>query len=183
VEPERFRWWLIYSTLWWGVCCLQMADIWRSGLDEALERAVIGRRTSETEIDLLMLLEEDAPEVERGPITLPSSAAPRRIGEPSSTEMLEALARWIETDIKPQAKGRDRFMAAVAVNALGMLQREATAPLNVHDKSLSDALLAGRKSLATPGLLMQLKTQSLAKLAADQPKYSGLAAARKKWTI
>jgi aminoglycoside phosphotransferase (APT) family kinase protein len=183
VEPERFRWWLIYSTLWWGVCCLQMADIWRSGLDEGLERAVIGRRTSETEIDLLMLLEEDAPEVERGPITLPSSAVPRRLGEPSSTEMLEALARWIETDIKPQAKGRDRFMAAVAVNALGMLQREATAPLNVHDKSLCDALLAGRQSLNTPELLAQLKARSLAKLAADQPKYSGLAAARKKWTI
>jgi hypothetical protein len=53
----------------------------------------------------------------------------------------------------------------------------------VHDTSLSDALLAGRKSLATPGLLVQLKTQSLAKLAADQPKYAGLAAARKKWTI
>lgn len=183
VEPERFRWWLVYSTLWWGVCCLQMADIWRSGLDEGLERAVIGRRASETEIDLLMLLEEDAPEAERGPIALPSPIPPRRLGEPSSTEMLEALANWIETDIKPQAKGRDRFMAAVAVNALGMLQREATTPQNVHDKSLSEDLLAGRKSLATPGLLAQLKAQSLAKLGADQPKYSGLAAARKKWTI
>ena len=62
-------------------------------------------------------------------------------------------------------------MAAVAVNALGMLQREATAPLNVHDKSLCDALLAGRQSLNTPELLAQLKARSLAKLAADQPKY------------
>jgi hypothetical protein len=53
----------------------------------------------------------------------------------------------------------------------------------VHDKSLSDALLAGRQSRTTPGLLAQLKAQSLAKLAADQPKYAGLAAARKKWTI
>ncbi len=183
VEPERFRWWLIYSTLWWGVCCLQMADIWRSGLDEGLERAVIGRRASETEIDLLLLLEDDAPEAERGTIALPSPIPPRRLGEPSSSEMLEALANWIETDIKPQAKGRDRFMAAVAANALGMLQREVTAPQNVHDKLLSDDLLAGRKSLATPGLLANLKVQSLAKLAADQPKYSGLAAARKKWTI
>ena len=183
VEPERFRWWLIYSTLWWGVCCLQMADIWRSGLDEGLERAVIGRRTSETEIDLLMLLEEDAPEAERGPIALLSPAAPRRLGEPSTTEMLEALARWIETDIKPQAKGRDRFMAAVAVNALGMLQREATAPLNVHDKSLCDALLAGRQSLATPGLLAHLKAQSPPKPTARPTKYSSLAAAKKKSTI
>lgn len=182
VEPERFRWWLIYSTLWWGICCLQMAEIWRSGLDVGLERAVIGRRASETEVDLLMLLEEDAPANECGPISLPPAAEVWRTGEPSTEEMLEALGGWIETDIKPAAQGRDRFMASVALNALGMLQREAAQPVEVHDKALSDDLLAGRQSLATPGLLAQLKTQSLAKLAADQPKYSALAAATQKWS-
>lgn len=183
VEPERFRWWLVYSTLWWGICCLQMAEIWRSGLDVGLERAVIGRRASETEVDLLLLLEEDAPANERGPISLPPAAEVCRTGEPSTVEMLEALGGWIETEIKPEAKGRDRFMASVALNALGMLQREAAQPVEVHDKALSDDLLAGRQSLATPGLLAKLKSQSLAKLAADQPKYSALAAAIKKWSI
>ncbi len=182
VDPERFRWWLVYSTLWWGICCLQMADIWRSGLDAGLERAVIGRRASETEVDLLMLLEEDAPAEERGDITSPQQSAVRRLGEPSSTEMLEALASWIEADVKPAAQGRDRFMAAVALNALGMLQRETASPASIHDKALSDDLLTGRKSLATPGLLAKLKVQSLAKLAADQPKYSALAVATQKWS-
>jgi aminoglycoside phosphotransferase (APT) family kinase protein len=182
VEPERFRWWLVYSTLWWGVCCLQMADIWRSGLDAGLERAVIGRRASETEVDLLMLLEEDAPDHERGPVTLPLQTEARRSGEPSMTEMLEALASWIEADVKPAAQGRDRFMASVALNALGMLQRETASPVAIHDQALSDDLLTGRKSLATPGLLAQLKAQSLAKLAADQPKYSALAVATQKWS-
>jgi len=182
VESERFRWWLVYSTLWWGVCCLQMADIWRSGLDPGLERAVIGRRTSETEVDLLMLLEEDAPQSERGPISLQPTVELRRIGEPSTVEMLEALSAWIETEIKPQANGRDRFMASVALNALGMLQREPAHAVEVHDKALSDDLFSGRKSLATPGLLAHLKAKSLAKLSADQPKYSALAAARKKWS-
>lgn len=182
VEPGRFRWWLVYSTLWWGICCLQMAEIWRSGLDSGLERAVIGRRASETEVDLLMLLEEDAPANERGPISLPPAAEVFRSGEPSTVEMLEALGGWIETEIKPQAKGRDRFMASVALNALGMLQREAAHPVEFHDKALSNDLLAGRKSLATIGLLANLKTRSLAKLAADQPKYSALAAATQKWS-
>lgn len=182
VDPARFRWWLVYSTLWWGICCLRMAEIWRSGMDATLERAVIGRRTSETEVDLLMLLEDDAPEVEGGPIELPSPSAPRRIGEPSTVEMLEAISAWIETDIKAKAQGRDKFMAAVAMNALGMLGREASLRVAVHHKALSDDLLAGRQSLATPGLLATLKAQSLAKLAADQPKYSALAAARKKWS-
>jgi aminoglycoside phosphotransferase (APT) family kinase protein len=182
VEPERYRWWLVYSTLWWGVCCLQMADIWRSGLDAGLERAVIGRRASETEVDLLMLLEEDAPEHERGPIVASKQFDVRRLGEPSTAEMLEALSSWIEADVKPTAQGRDRFMASVALNALGMLQRETVSPASIHDKALSDDLLTGRKSLATPGLLAKLKTQSLAKLAADQPKYSALAAATQKWS-
>ena len=181
VDPARFRWWLVYSTLWWGLCCLQMAEFWRSGADATLERAVIGRRSSESEVDLLMLLEGDAPEAEREAIALQDSEPARRMGEPSSTELLEALARWVEDDVKPKAKGRDRFMAAVALNALGMLSREAQHPVAVQDKDLSDALLAGTTGLATPGLLGKLKSAALIKLAADQPKYSAMAAARALW--
>lgn len=182
VDAARFRWWLVYSTLWWGMCCLQMAEIWRSGLDTTLERAVIGRRASETEVDLLMLLEEDAPETQRLPIRLDPPAPARRQGEPSMLEMLEALAGWVDRDVKAKAQGRDRFMAAVALNALGMLQREAGSAVAVHDKALSDDLMAGRQSLATPGLLARLRRDALAKLAADQPKYSALAKARALWT-
>jgi aminoglycoside phosphotransferase (APT) family kinase protein len=183
VDPARFRFWLVYSTLWWGLCCLQMAEIWRSGLDKTLERAVIGRRTSETEVDLLMLLEEDAPETQRLPIRLDPPPEARRQGEPSAVEMIEALSGWLEKDIKSKAEGRDRFMAAVALNALGMLQREAGDPPAVHDKALADDLLAGRQTLATPGLLAKLKKTALAKLATDQPKYSALAVAIQRWSI
>ena len=182
VDAARFRFWLVYSTLWWGLCCLQMADIWRSGLDKTLERAVIGRRTSETEVDLLVLLEEDAPETQRLPIRLDEPSEPRRQGEPSTVEMLEALSDWLENDIKPKAEGRDRFMAAVALNALGMLRREASEPSSVHDRALADDLLEGRMTMATPGLLARLKKGVLAKLAADQPKYSAYASAMNKWS-
>ena len=72
-------------------------------------------------------------------------------------------------------------MAAVAINALGMLTREAEHPVLLHDKALSDSLLDGRLSLATPGLLAKLKAAALIKLAADQPKYSALAKARAMW--
>ena len=181
VDLDRFRFWLIYRTLWWGLCCLQMADIWRSGMDKSLERLVIGRRTSETEVDLLLLLEEDAPETQALPITLDPAAEPRRMGEPSSAELLEAVTSWIANDIKQKAEGRDRFMAAVALNALGMLTRDAASPAQVYDKALCDDILAGRKTLATPGLLAKLRRDSLAKLAVDQPKYSALKKARVLW--
>lgn len=181
VDPARFRFWLIYRTLWWGLCCLQMADIWRGGMDKSLERLVIGRRTSETEVDLLLLLEEDAPETQALPITLDPAAEPRRMGEPSSAELLEAVTDWIVREVKPKAEGRDRFMAAVALNALGMLTRDAVSPAQVHDKVLCDDILAGRKTLAMPGLLARLRRDALAKLAVDQPKYSALAKARALW--
>ena len=142
---------------------------------------MIGRRASETEVDLLMLLEEDAPETQRLPIRLDEPPELRRQGEPSTVEMIEALSDWLEKDIKPKAEGRDRFMTAVALNALGMLQRDAARPSAIHDKALADDLLTGRQTLGTPGLLARLRKGALAKLAADQPKYSALAKARELW--
>lgn len=184
VDTNRFRFWMVYSTLWWGLTCLRMAAIWREGIDKSLERAVIGRRTSETELDLLMLLEQDAPAAQRGvrmPTHAPGLDGGAVKGEPSTAEMLQALSSWLASDIKPQATGHTKFMLAVAQNALGMLAREAAAPPLVFDKTLSGALLAGSQSLQTPGLLARLKQETLAKVAVDQPKYSALAKARQRW--
>jgi aminoglycoside phosphotransferase (APT) family kinase protein len=181
VEPDRFRFWLVYSCLWWGLCCLQMADIWRSGVDKSLERAVIGRRASETEVDLLMLLEVDAPEAERVPITLEQLPDGAAQGEPSRSEMLDALTDWIKADVRPKASGRDKFMASVALNALGMLRRESDAGVEPFDRALAAELLKGQQSLETPGLLARLRRHALAKLAVDQPHYSALASARSLW--
>jgi aminoglycoside phosphotransferase (APT) family kinase protein len=182
VDPSRFRFWLVYRTLWWALGCMQMGDIWRTGVDRTLERAVIGRRTSENELDLLLLLEEDAPETQRLPLTLDTTPVPRRMGEPSAVEMLEAISEWIVSDVKPKAEGHDRFKVAVALNALGMLTREAANPVAVHDKSVADDILAGRKTLATPGLLTKLRKAALTKLANDVPKYAALAKAREIWS-
>jgi aminoglycoside phosphotransferase (APT) family kinase protein len=182
VDRARFRFWLVYRTLWWALGCMQMADIWRTGTDKNLERAVIGRRTSENELDLLLLLEEDAPETQRLPITLDLPSAPRRQGETSTVEMIEAISDWIVSDVKSKAEGRDRFMVAVALNALGMLSREAANPIAFYDKELADDILTGRKSLATPGLLTKLRKVALAKLSSDGPKYAALAKARELWS-
>ena len=143
---------------------------------------MIGRRASENELDLLLLLEGDAPEAERAAVTLDSPVAARRQGEPSSVELLEALREWIDSDVKARAEGRDKFMAAVAMNAIGMLIREQENPVVQHDKALADDLLTGRQTLATPGLLARLRKTALIKLANDVPKYAALTAAQKAWT-
>ncbi len=181
VDPVRLRFWLIYRTLWWALGCMQMADIWRSAADRSLERAVIGRRTSEQEIDLLLLLEEEAPEAERLRFTPAPVPAPRCKGEPSQAEMLEAISEWVAADIKPHAQGHDKFKAAVALNALGMLKREAENPVSIYDRALCDDILSGRKNLSTAGLLQRLRKMALAKLSNDVPKYAALAKAKALW--
>lgn len=181
VDRARLRYWLVYRTLWWGLCCLQMTDIWRSGGDTSLERLVIGRRTSETEVDLLLLLDADVPDVQAPPVTPDTPATPRTTGEPSQAELIAAISDWIAKDIKPKAQGRDRFIAAVALNALGMLARDAVATVDVYDKALCNDIFAGRQTLATPGLLARLRREALAKLSVDQPKYSALAKAKALW--
>jgi len=56
VNPERVKFWEVMGTLRWGVMCCGMMQRFRSGPEQSIERAMIGRRSSETEIDLLRLL-------------------------------------------------------------------------------------------------------------------------------
>lgn len=55
-DPDRVMFWEVMGTLRWGVMCCGMMQRFRSGPDHSMERAMIGRRASETEIDLLRLL-------------------------------------------------------------------------------------------------------------------------------
>lgn len=179
VDPARFRFWTIYRTVWWALGCLKMAAQWRSGADRMLERVVISRRTSEQELDLLLLLEEDAPEaeraakpIEREPIQLP--------GEASNGEIAQAVSEWLET-LKDRMQGHDRFQLAVARNALGMITRDDFILPKQDDIPLVDEILAGEATIASPGLLADMKSRALEKLSADVPKYPALRAARAKW--
>jgi aminoglycoside phosphotransferase (APT) family kinase protein len=56
VDPARVKFWEVMGTLRWGVMCCGMMQRFRLGPEHSVERAMIGRRSSETEIDLLRLL-------------------------------------------------------------------------------------------------------------------------------
>jgi aminoglycoside phosphotransferase (APT) family kinase protein len=56
VDPARVTFWEVIGTLRWGVMCCGMMQRFRIGPEHSIERAMIGRRASETEIDLLRLL-------------------------------------------------------------------------------------------------------------------------------
>lgn len=182
VDPARFRFWLVYRTLWWALGCLGMGAAWRDHIDRSLERVVVARRTAEQELDLLMLLESNAPAAERVRVLPPPAAMlPEVQGEPSAAELVTAVREWLSSDVKPAAAGRDKFMVAVAMNALGIAARELDRPVAYADKPLADALLVRARDLGEPGLLARLRRQCLDKLTGDMPKYPALAMARLQW--
>lgn len=181
-DPARFRFWTIYRTFWWALGCLQMGGFWRAGHDRSVERVVVARRTAEQELDLLLLLEELAPQAERTR-PLPPAAEPLLpgTGEPSGAEILTAILEWLASDIKPLVSGRGKFDLAVARNALGIVAREIEQRPVATDAALTARIMAGEEDLATPGLLARLRRMALSKLAADMPKYPALAVARAQW--
>jgi aminoglycoside phosphotransferase (APT) family kinase protein len=56
VDAGRVHWWEVMGSLKWGVICETMLQAWLSGRERDVEKAVIGRRASEAESDLLALL-------------------------------------------------------------------------------------------------------------------------------
>jgi len=56
MTAERVKYWEIFGTLKWGIMCMTMYQAFAGGADRSVERAAIGRRSSETEIDLVNLL-------------------------------------------------------------------------------------------------------------------------------
>lgn len=182
VDRDRFRYWLIHRTVWWALGCLRMAKIWRSGEDRMLERVVISRRTSEQELDLLMLLEQDAPASER------KRAVAKRLdrsvtakGDATVAEVAIAVSEWLSS-VKHHMEGHDRFQLAVARNALGIIAREQELDFSgIDGDDLSSYFLSGDETLKTKGLLAKLRFDALEMTQTDSPKYPALAVAREKW--
>ncbi len=53
---DEVKTWEVFGTLKWGVMCMTMYQAFATSADRSVERAAIGRRSSETEIDLVNLL-------------------------------------------------------------------------------------------------------------------------------
>jgi hypothetical protein len=116
---------------------------------------------------------------------------------PTPSEMLDAVARFLKDVVAVEAKGATAFQARVAANALEICRRQLDlapaeeaaelgrlAALLGHggdlaglNAELAMAIREGRLDLTTPGLKDHLWATTLAKVAVDQPNYSGYRAA------
>ncbi len=193
VDPARFRFWLVYSCLWWGVCCLIMADIWRRGDKAGPERLVIGRRVSEVEIDLMLMLSDDLADVP-APMDWPLTDIAPENGVPSGAALIDAVSLWLDSSVAAQASGHQRFEAKVAVNALGMAARDAALGPGLrasqakrlevlgYDAAGLVAALRLDPAHATPAVHHHLRRLAAENCLIDQPRYAGLPIARATWS-
>jgi len=61
VDPQRVRFWEVFGNLKWATICIAQARTHLDGLVRSVELASLGRRTVETEIELLNLIDQPDP--------------------------------------------------------------------------------------------------------------------------
>jgi aminoglycoside phosphotransferase (APT) family kinase protein len=184
VDRQALRWWEVLGNLKWGVICMMQAWAHTSGTVRSVELAAIGRRVCETEWDLLELLGADdgggAPGPEEG------GAGPVDMhGVPDAAGLVDAVREFLERDVMAATEGRIRFHARVAVNVLGMVERElalgpaqraahaaSLAALGVGSEAeLAGAIRDGRMDARRDEVMSRLIRTVRAKLDVAHPSY------------
>lgn len=121
--------------------------------------------------------------------------------QPSSAELIQAVADFLRDQVMPKLEGHLAFHARVASNALEIVKREIEiAPaeniaeaerlknltgrdgtLEALNQALCAAIETGAITLETPGLKDHLWLTTLTKLSIDQPNYSGYRRGLEEW--
>ncbi len=194
VDPADVRFWEVFGSFWWAVGCIGMAEHYRTGPDNSVERPAVGRRTSECQVDSVNLLLP-------GPVKrLEAEPLDERSDMPRSDELLESVRDFLHGAVMDETSGRTNFLARVAGNSVDILLREAAVGprLRELERSMLAALLDepgesasvwdlrwelvnrlrdGTMALDEPGLAEYLRTSVVNQVAIDQPRYPGLATA------
>lgn len=190
VQPAEVLFWQVFGSFWWAMATLQMAAAWRSGETPSLERPVIGRRSSEAQMDCVNLLIP-------GAITLPEGESDPADGTqlPMPAELLQGVRTFLKEEVAAQLDPHAGFLARVAANSLGIAERElkhgrdfalaeqARLQTLLQQEGGLDALrwqlverLRDDLPLDTPGLADHLRRSVACQLFIDQPRYSALQA-------
>ncbi len=193
VDPEHVRFWEVFGSYWWSVGCLGMAEHYRSGPDQSVERPAIGRRSSECQIDCVNL-------VIPGPCELLEfQPADNGVDMPTLDELLVSVRDFLREDVMTETSGRTNFMARVASNSLDIVRREAVIgpQLREWERARLSKMFGGSKetlsklrwrlvhglrdgsvSLKDEAVIEYLRESVVNQVAIDQPKYTGYATAR-----
>jgi aminoglycoside phosphotransferase (APT) family kinase protein len=185
VSRDLLRWWELFGTLRWGVICMGQASVHLTGAVRSVELAAIGRRVCEQEWDLLSMLCPDEVVTMRPSPIGPEAGGIDLQGAPSLQELVVAVREFLQDDVLPAVQGRTHFHTRVAVNVLGMVEREVltgaarleryvTELTKIGVQSTEDAaegIRSGRFDEQPDDLAPFLVSSVYDKLSVSNPKY------------
>lgn len=116
VDLEVLRFWEVFGSFWWSITTLGMAQTWRTGETPSVERPVIGRRSTEAQMDCVNLLIP-------GDI-LPLAEARDDQNLPSASELVSSVQSHLREYVLEKLQGADKFLVRVAINSLSIAERE-----------------------------------------------------------
>ncbi len=189
VDQDALKFWEVFGSFWWSVGCLNMANSFRSGVNNSLERPMIGRRSSECQIDCVNLIIPDwARKVGKITRTLSTTELPR------SDELLIGVRDFLRDVVAHKLPGREGYLAKVASNSVDIVLRELEFGLDAEAwerqalygllgrqegsvpemrDTLCKKIRAREIDLKRPDLLAYLRDSVLAQVMIDQPTYPG----------
>ena len=184
IDRDALHFWEVFGSFWWSITTLGMAQTWRTGETPSVERPVIGRRSSEAQMDCVHLLipgDIDSALLQRQQTELPTSA-----------ELVNSVRTHLKTSVLQNLDGADKFLLRVAMNSLAIAERELQLTPTLESEELSRLMaLVGEGELAElrwrlvhairsgefpndSRLYEHLRLSVAGRLSIDQPTYSAL---------
>ena len=192
LDRQAVKFWQVFGSFWWAVGCLGMAEHYRNGPDQSVERPGIGRRSSECQVDCVNLLIP-------GAVSLVEATTDTGLVDmPRADELLVSVVDFLRQQVMAETTGRTQFLARVASNSLDIVQREMVLGSAAAVQELSrlqnllnstsgdliglrwqlvKALREGAMDLNVDGLTEHLRASIVNQINIDQPRYPGLATA------
>lgn len=124
LDPERVRFWEVLANVRWAVIALQQSDRYLLGGARDLSTAIIGRRATECELELLMLLDETGPPASCRYAGVTPAIPNVSRDLPSPGELLALGREWLLEELLPLIPpDRERELRLVAT-AMAIAERE-----------------------------------------------------------
>ena len=155
IDPLRVHFWEVLASVRWAVIALQQSDRHMLGGERSLDLALTGRRASECELEILMLLDRESEPGSRPPDRR-SSASPKgpellAMHDLPDGPALLALARDVLlNDLMPLLPPERRFEALLVANCMAVAEREANTDVPESAVLRELAMLYQPEDLASP---------------------------------
>ena len=125
LDPQRVFFWEVLANVRWAVIALQQSDRYLLGGQRDLSTAIIGRRATECDLELLLLLDPDGAPPDRASPDARASDGIRDL--PSGAELLALARESLLGELLPRLPPERDREARLIATAMAIAKREAAA--------------------------------------------------------